>query len=176
MSRHSNFGNLGRLLKESVSEYGTPFDQRSPVNIFYHSVAIESITSGLIRFRAPTSTSTSKVVLYNYSSVTGTIIEINSGFLDLKDRHKPRYFDCSWLSDFGIEDEKLFVGQENLLEITNIMNTINYEDYQLFAMSLHIITILFGEVIDSWDKDKKNPFAAISKPERLKKFVKKVLG
>ena len=44
----------------------------------------------LIKFRAPISTSTSKVVLFNYSSINGTIIELNSGYVNLDEGDKPK--------------------------------------------------------------------------------------
>ena len=150
-------------------------DQTSDPNRFYHSVSLKSISRTLIRFRAPISTSTSKVILFNYSSINGIIIEIGSGELDIINGTKPKYFDCSWISDFGLEEEQLFIQQNVPLELTNIINITTLEDYQLFVFALNIITTIFGDVNESWGEDKKNPFQAIPKSKSLKKLVKKVL-
>lgn len=129
----------------------------------------------LIKFRGPTSTSTSEIVLFNYSSIDGTIIELNSGYINPIESDKCKYFDCQWISDFGIEEEQLFIQQDAPLEISNIENIISSEEYQLFTFALNIITCVFGEVNGHWSADKKNPFQVVQKPKRLTKLVKKIL-
>ena len=136
---------------------------------------MESISFSLIKFRAPTSTSTSKVVLFNYSSVSGSIVELNGGHVDSIAGDKCNYFDCCWLSDFGVEEEKLFVQQNAYLELSNIENILTFENYQYFTYALNIITCVFGDVNIHWAEDKKNPFLVVLKPKRLQKLVKKVL-
>merc|ERR1712154_408756 len=167
--RHSVFGHLGRLLKEIVCDYGMQCDQKSRARIFYHSVSMKSISTTLIKFRAPISTSTSRMVLFNYSSINGTIIELNPGHLDLIGGGFARYFDCSWISDFGVEEEKLFIGQSNPLELSNIIDMKLNISYQVFVFALNIITTVFGEINESWDREKKNPFEAIPKKKEIKK-------
>jgi len=174
--RHSVFAHLGRLLKEAVVEYGEAIDQKSRVRMFYHSYSLDSVSRSLIKFGAPTSTSSSKVVLYNYGlSTHGTIMELDSGFLDLEQGDKPSYFDMAWLSDMSVEDEKLFIAQLNPLELSNIQNIRSNQNYQLFVIAFNIITTIFGEINESWGKEKKPPFHVLPKQHKLKKLVQKVL-
>ncbi len=43
-----------------------------------------------------------------------------------------------------------------------------FESYQLQVFASNIIAIAFGDVNESWPSDKKNPFTAIPKKQRLK--------
>eukprot|EP01083_Nonionella_stella_P004504 13048_1 len=177
--RHKALAHLGSLLNEVVAEWGTICDE---THVSYHSLSMKSINATLFRFVAPTSTSRSMLVLLNYSSLTlhgkGTMIELRGGKTM---NAKSKCFDCSFVSDFGYEEEELFITSQTPLELCSILDGIRLESYALFVFAFGIITTAFGEVNEHWSEDRHDPLhpsdVALSKDKvkKLKKLSKRML-
>ena len=88
---------------ESVHLFGTKL-RESKIRIFYHGISIVmQFTSTVARFCSPTSTTVALSVAINFAK-NGMILELENN-----DSYHMRFFDCSVLSDFSNEDERLFI-------------------------------------------------------------------
>ena len=97
-----------------------------------------TFSSFLAYFCAPTSTTTMIEVAVNFAKEDGIIIEIQK-----ENTYSPcKYFDCSWLSVFGNEDERLFFGDDKPVKIHSIRNMRNNEDYYHFIHALTLFNFL----------------------------------
>eukprot|EP01084_Bolivina_argentea_P297768 513047_1 len=86
-----------------------------------------------IRLCAPTSTSMQITVAIKFSTERGIVLQFNNGGSDL------RGFDVSWISRYGYEDERVFVGGYYYMRIESVRvrsTKTNYEDiiYALFYL------------------------------------------
>ena len=120
---------------ETVNVYGTNPD-KSRVSVFYHGVSFMYFDSFHTTFYSPTSTTTKIQIAYIFSKDDGIIIE-----LGCSRGHSQKYFNCSFLSAFGNEDERLFIQPYwkkkylQTLSIRNMSTNENYKDH-IQALSL----------------------------------------
>ena len=70
----------------------------------------------LHKFNGPISTSSEYEVALVLTNNNGIILELQDG-TPLSNRSNSMYFDCEWISDFGYEKEKLFIGGKVPLKI-----------------------------------------------------------
>eukprot|EP01084_Bolivina_argentea_P009642 17989_1 len=128
-SKHHNFYYLAKYLKISVQKFGTKIKD-GYVNAFYHGIGEQLlfpqyighsgyVYDGLgISIYCPLSTSSSILVGMNFTNVNnGLIVQFDGGYYE-----NCKYFSVAWLSDFASESEYLFVQNEELLEIIDIID------------------------------------------------------
>ena len=100
-------------------------------------------------FYAPLSTTTSIEVAIAYSNN-----KENDYLLELMDDDTvlgmARYFDCGWISDFGAEAEKLFIGGYKPLKVHTVLDAMLGRNYINYLKALHLIDCLLqGYYFDS---------------------------
>ena len=108
--RNSEYWFQSKLLKETVTYYGTDGDMKhdGEPGPFYSGVnCVLPIPQFEIRLFAPTSTSKQMEVSINFATSNGMIITFNNK--EFPTDHLS-FFDCSWISRFPDEDERLFAG------------------------------------------------------------------
>ena len=107
--RNANFREFGRLLAECVHGFGTKVSADDP-HQYYHGISrVMHFPSTVAQFCSPTSTTGSIAVAINFATAKGMILELES----TGNCFVP-YFNCSIISDFRGEDERLFFqGQQS---------------------------------------------------------------
>eukprot|EP01084_Bolivina_argentea_P054362 99718_1 len=91
-----------KSLTETVDCFGTSL-QESNVNTLYHGVSFLYFDKFIAQFDAPTSTTTKLQVATIFAKNDGLILELSQYSQYL------RYFNCSFISNFANEDERLFI-------------------------------------------------------------------
>eukprot|EP01083_Nonionella_stella_P056511 148770_1 len=135
--RHSNFFHFGRLLRELIECFGKKKYNKNIV--FYHGITDDLMFIESTKyFYAPLSVTTSIEVAIAYSNNNG-----KDYLLELVDDDSvlgmARYFDCSWLSDFGNECEKYFVGGYKPLKIHTVLDAVLGRNYINYLKALYMI-------------------------------------
>ena len=142
-----------KLLRESVELFGTPVSE-SKLSVFYVAISNPIIFDSFsARFCRPTST-TSQLQIVSMCTNNGMILELQAtseiatfyqGLL--------KFFNCSLLSQFGEEDERLFIGGWAPLQFQNIRVVIQKkENYAIFIRAIqHFECVLDGEESDEFD-------------------------
>ena len=83
-----------------------------------------------IRLNSPTSTTKQIEVANRFGGDEGVVIQLNNN--GYQQSHGLRSFNCSWLSDYSGEDERIWIGGEYPIKIETIRtlsNSANYIDY-----------------------------------------------
>eukprot|EP01084_Bolivina_argentea_P127906 226153_1 len=125
--QHEEFYFLGRFLKETVKRFGILADDTfCNIKSFYHGLSEKLVFPKWFRFggiHVPMSTTSSFQVALNFCNVNqGLVMEFyaNTG---------AKCFSMSWLSDYGNENEYLFV--QSYLSQNEFFNIRNVFDCQL---------------------------------------------
>eukprot|EP01084_Bolivina_argentea_P253043 424946_1 len=146
--RNAEYWNWSKLLIETVNCYGEEVEY-SNVSVFYHGVSTVYFDSFVALFNSPTSTTTKLSVATIFAKDDGIVLELtkqqNFG------RSYLRYFNCSYVSCFGYEDERLFIQPPDYyyLEFTSIRNMSTNEIYKDFISSIKLL----DKVIDAQQAD-----------------------
>ena len=90
------------------------------------------------------------MVAYNFSAGSGLVCELKYAFSQFPLRAK--YFDCAPFSDYPNEKECLFIAGIPILQITNIINISNDEDYRKYIEAINVINGIFKGTL-SQNKD-----------------------
>eukprot|EP01084_Bolivina_argentea_P286271 491059_1 len=114
--RNSNYFNWSKLLHQTVNLYGNMlneksfdvFNQKPQISILYHGVSMMYFNSFVSKFFSPTSMTRQFSVATIFASGNGIILEIEQ--CQVTGDCNPFYFNCSLLSCYSSEDERLFVG------------------------------------------------------------------
>ena len=88
-----------------------------------------------IRLCSPTSTSKQLTVAGRFGGDNGIIIRLNNCGYTFG--MKLRSFNCSWLSRFSAEDERLFFGGASRIQIEGIRNIKEKVDYGIYVKALY---------------------------------------
>ena len=145
--RHSEYSNLGRLIRDSVEDYGLSIQDElikskaiSSDLHFYHGFDGHRIVlnTTMIRFCSPISTSRSHQCIQMYIEQgynrSGYILECKeySNYL--------RFFDCNWLSNNSNEEERIFCGGDWPLSINSILDLgVSSYNYRHYIRAINII-------------------------------------
>eukprot|EP01083_Nonionella_stella_P094648 265625_1 len=158
ITRHSNYYYLGRLLRECVRMFGTGTESIWNNNrTFYHGINNKLMVPTTIgcKIYCPFSTSSSWPVGVQFAQNGGLVLEIkpfdkeatnpHSIFsVVLENRRRERndgctFFDCSLVSIFPSEQEKLFIGGIGTLQFTNIVASPSGTSYKLYLEAIDFI-------------------------------------
>eukprot|EP01083_Nonionella_stella_P084152 232891_1 len=136
--RNSEFFNWSKRLRETVECYGTQV-MESKVDVYYHGVSYLLLDSFVSYFCAPTSTTCQICVAITFAKDDGLILDLGM------DEGRLSFFNCSWLSCYGNEDERLFFGGFKPLAVKSVRWMKTNENYKLYIKSF----ALFNYVITS---------------------------
>ena len=129
--RHSHFANFGSLLVETVWQFGVwGGQQKGP--FFCGLGCILNIGSYAITLKGPCSTSTVRTVALNFATKQddeGVIIKLDN---DTPVANLQRLFDCSWISNYWEESERLWIACPGdfalrMVSIVVVRSAKNYE-------------------------------------------------
>ena len=115
-ARHSNFGHFGRLLVETVLDFGINGRDESGPYFCGINCAL-NIGSYAIRLMGPCSTTTQRSVALNFAKSDGIILRINN---NQKESKNQCFFDCSCISNYFEESERLWIAGKKPLKIESI--------------------------------------------------------
>eukprot|EP01084_Bolivina_argentea_P146171 256029_1 len=144
---HSSYYYLGKYLKESTHKFGTSIYKGYP-KIFYHGIG-ELLTFPRyiddICICCPLSTSTKFEVATNFTNQNNGLIVQFGDFYGYSSS-SPKYFALAWLSDYGNENEHLFIqnSPNYKLSIDNIVNASTGCEHKILITALRIIDCAFG--------------------------------
>eukprot|EP01084_Bolivina_argentea_P278504 475815_1 len=129
MKNNAEYAHWSKLLIETVNVFGFKMKD-SKIKIFYHGIDNLLIFSSFVTvFNSPTSTTTQ-------ISVAGIFADANGAILELRKQHQYlRYFNCSWLSSYSAEDERLFCCapyDNRQLRFVSIRSVKYKENYEMF--------------------------------------------
>eukprot|EP01084_Bolivina_argentea_P249499 417701_1 len=112
-SRHSKFYHFAKILKETVEVFGTQYIDGN-VDRVYHGISGQMIIPGFqCKIFGPLSTTIVKTVAEHFAFGDGLVLELVPS-VHLK------FFDCRPISDFSWEQEYLFIGGLESLNIQMI--------------------------------------------------------
>merc|ERR1712003_4826 len=94
-----------------------------------------------IRLNGPTSTSVHGEVAMRFGGVKGMIIQLNN---DKGIARFERHFDCSWLSDFPEESERLWMGGRFPLKLETVRVVETQNNYQRFLRAFHLFDLMLS--------------------------------
>ena len=170
--RHSKFAHFGRLLTELVLDFGVNgvrwteekqmerFDfERGP---FYCGMnKVLNVESFAICLKGPCSTSVLRIVALNFATEKGVILKINN---DGVHAQRQCFFDCSWISKYPEESERLWIAGQKCLRIESIIivkNNLNYcqmmRTFYLFDAMLSGVNVRGVEI-----KEQRSDFELLS--------------
>ena len=150
--RHSKMANFAKYLFETVHCFGDELSLKQKQ--FYHGIdSIIYFTNCNINFNHPISSSGSIVVTTSYSISSninnknnndGILLRlIKSDCLNEENKmFKLHYFNCSIFSDFSFEDEYLFNGSWNGLQIDSIYHISINRKYKAHLNALRILDLM----------------------------------
>eukprot|EP01084_Bolivina_argentea_P033543 62028_1 len=129
-----------KLLSETVNCFGTRMDE-TKVLILYHGVSMVYFDQFTTTFSSPTSTTTKLQVATIFARNDGIILELKMHRSELVQHPKLRYFNCSFISCFASEDERLFVNPpySYSLEFHSIRNMVTDENYQHYINAINVL-------------------------------------
>eukprot|EP01084_Bolivina_argentea_P008584 16055_1 len=144
-NRHHEFANWAKILRETVECFGNTgkppgYDnwstKRKRNNIcesgpFFCGLSFQMVIPEFnIRLNAPTSTTKQIAVACRFGGDDGITLQLNNnGCLN---SFQLTAWDCSWLSSFNEEDERVWIGGQHPIKvesITLILTSVNYYQY-----------------------------------------------
>ena len=147
--RHSHFAIFGRLLVELVVDFGS-HDRCYHIeeNPFFCGLdRVLNIGSLAVTLNGPCSTSAVGTVALNFATTTGVILKFEN---DAESVRRPKFFDCSWISEYFEESERLFIAGKFSLRIVSIIIVRSAQNYQQMVQALFLFDAMISG-IDLWD-------------------------
>eukprot|EP01084_Bolivina_argentea_P271505 462025_1 len=135
-SKHNNFYHWGKLLKEAVHDFGTRMCDGKMQHL-YHGISQKlqmNIRGTGVQIYCPLSTTSSIVVAYQFATMNGVTVEFSNSVIS-----KAKYFEVSWLSNYGNEAEHLFIQSEHKILISNIIEPKENVEYVNIIKALTVI-------------------------------------
>eukprot|EP01084_Bolivina_argentea_P193196 331485_1 len=145
-NRNREFFHWSKTLIETVNCYGTEIST-SNVSVFYHGVSFMYFPSFVAIFNAPTSTTTKLSVATIFAKHDGIILELTQP----SSKSTIKFFNCSFVSNFGNEEERLFIHPfkgYRTLHFNSIRNVSTDENYKYFIAPLvNFHLMLYGSTV-----------------------------
>eukprot|EP01084_Bolivina_argentea_P062115 113577_1 len=133
-NRNREYWHFSKLIRETVQYFGDKLNDRKDTNPFYCGISFMFIPSFVIRLNSPTSTSKQLSVAYNFADSKGIVIQINNG--SNTESGWLRYFNCSWISSYCDEDERLLCGGYRPLRIESITLVATQQNLFVYCKSM----------------------------------------
>ena len=145
-ARHSKFAHFGRLLVETVRDFGiNGYAEKGP--FFCGLNCPLNIGTYAIRLNGPCSTTTERAVAVNFAKSNGIILSLKN---DTNLGQCEMFFDCSWISNFFEESERLWISGVSPLRIASIVIVRSARNYAKMMRALY----LFDAMISAVDLDR----------------------
>ena len=148
-SRHSKFAHFGRLLVETVLDFGingyvhdeNPSAQTGP---FFCGLNYPlNFGSYAIILSGPCSTSTQRSVALNFAKSKGVIMTLNN---DNGGARNQCFFDCSWISNYFEESERLWIAGARPLRIESVVIVRNARNYRKMMRTFYLFDAMLSGV------------------------------
>eukprot|EP00485_Elphidium_margaritaceum_P007598 CAMPEP_0202696072 /NCGR_PEP_ID=MMETSP1385-20130828/9441_1 /ASSEMBLY_ACC=CAM_ASM_000861 /TAXON_ID=933848 /ORGANISM="Elphidium margaritaceum" /LENGTH=266 /DNA_ID=CAMNT_0049352175 /DNA_START=16 /DNA_END=816 /DNA_ORIENTATION=- len=151
-SNHSEFAHFGRILNETIQCFGSAFSttRYDGDSVFYRglfgSFALHSMEA---RFFVPTSMTSELSVIsyYCYNAIKSKAKDYDNGLIvgwtATQAHSDTKHFDCSFLSDFSIEAESIFLSARHTMRIDAIYNVKEMQNYQHYLYALNMLKAAF---------------------------------
>ena len=119
---------------EEYINYAKPY--HSITGPFYCGMSVKlNITSFSMRLCSPTSTSKQIAVAAKFSGSKGMVITFDNPREEVQYRHL-RGWDCSWISRFKEEDERLFFGGFYRMQLENVRLVATQQNFTEYIQSI----------------------------------------
>ena len=147
--RHSKFAIFGKLLAELVLVFGKrgtkvhSTDECETGPFFCGLNCILNVGSYAITLRGPCSTSTKREVALNFAKSGGIILHLDNDTLEASQQ---KFFDCSWISNYFEESERLWMAGTMPLRIASIVIVRSAKNYQKIMRTLFLFDALISDV------------------------------
>eukprot|EP01084_Bolivina_argentea_P017237 32200_1 len=156
--RNREFWWFSKTLREAVQFYGgsagdgywegDEWIDKGIKGPFYCGMnVVLNIPEFSIRLSAPTSTSKQIQVAINFAKRNGMTIQVNNN--GASGMEHLRLFDCSWISRYSEEDERLFMGGDRRIRIESIRIIKTKQNFEMFMRALYIFDCMING--SSWD-------------------------
>eukprot|EP01084_Bolivina_argentea_P020494 38111_1 len=137
-NRGNEFWNWSKTLIETVNAFGTMVKD-SNISVFYHGISSPIYFPSLIpTFNSPTSTTPKLSIACQFAKAGGIIVELAK----MENWcHDVKYFNCTFVSCFGNEEERLFIqphDPNHHLQLLSIRNMSTNENYKQFVYAINI--------------------------------------
>eukprot|EP01084_Bolivina_argentea_P121100 214654_1 len=149
-NRHCKYYHFAKALVEAVNAFGLTggflgSDSRNTEQgPFYFGLSEKlCMPSMSIYLKGPCSTSKNIEVCINVSKQAGTIVELQND--QWGQGAKQRFFDCSWMSNYCAENERLFIASTFRLKIQSIILIQTAQNFIQFFRAFH----LFDHMVSS---------------------------
>eukprot|EP01084_Bolivina_argentea_P265262 449553_1 len=141
--RHSKYYHFAKGLVEAVIDFGiSGYKENGP---FYCGLScMLKIPQFAIYLKCPCSTSKSIVTAMNFANRHGMILSLQN---DNGHSRMQYFFDCSWISRFSSENERLFVGGDRRLErlrVESIRSIDTAENFQNFFHCFYVFDMMIS--------------------------------
>jgi len=169
--RNSEFWFQSKLFRESVEIFGSygldsyfsRFEESGP---FFSGVnRVMAIHQFLIRLSCPISTSKQMEVSMNFAKRSGIIITLNN------DGHSNAYltsfFDCSWLSRYPDEDERVLCGGLMPIRVQSIRIMETNQNFENIMHALFVFDTMVNGAYWDPDEDDDKSKMRITKTDRI---------
>eukprot|EP01084_Bolivina_argentea_P025576 47566_1 len=164
-----------KILCETVNSFGIKMKDTN-INIFYHGVSKVYFKDFNAIFSSPTSTTTKLQIANIFTGNEGVILELKKRCDNL------RYFNCSFVSAFGHEKERLFINPPKdtfVLEFNTIRNMSTNENYKDLIDAIKILdNVICGygkqEIFESFSNTSFQKHVSI--PETTQSKILKLLN
>ena len=148
--RKRNYHFLSKGLREIVELYGTKL-QDSKLKNFYTGISCELVFPSFVcRLFGPTSTSAQISVATTFATKKGMLVTLNMNG-DYFSNGSLKYFNCSLLSCYPNEDERLFIGGQYTIKFGNIRTVRNGKNFTKFVKPI----TKFAGVLSGWVEEVK---------------------
>eukprot|EP01084_Bolivina_argentea_P025535 47488_1 len=156
--RHQKYFYFAKGLVEAVNDFGsndapTEVSSQRESGPFYCGLSVVlNVPEFGIYLKCPCSTSKDIEIAINFAKRDGIIVQLQN---DVRyEGAQQRFFDCSFLSKYSEENERLFISGNYRLRIQSIRIIETAENFETFFHAFYIFDhIISGAKCDSLDKD-----------------------
>ena len=153
IDRHREYWNWSKLLNETVQCFGNIVN-KSKIDKYFIITKEQYFDKFMLNFNRPCSMTTNLNISTLYCPDNGIILEMKKTNFYIGELL--RYFDCSLISSFSLESEKLFIGGSQSLQLISIRSLKMNKIYKHFIIPFKY----FQKIIDGkdilqmiWDND-----------------------
>ena len=142
-ARNSRLWWQSKLFKETIEYYGKcPYTNADNKGTYFTGVScVLPITQYDIRLYAPTSTTPQLSVASNFANDYGMIISFSNA---QDSAHLLTFFDCSWISHYPDEDERVFVHGYFPIQVESVRIVENNHLYTSILAALFVLDLTFS--------------------------------
>eukprot|EP01084_Bolivina_argentea_P269000 457044_1 len=147
-NRNREYFNWCKALCETVTCFGTKVND-SNIKSYYHGTSFMYFDQVMFSFNSPTSTTTKLQIATIFAKNNGIILEL-SKYNDVFKHSDTRYFNCSLISAFAYEEERLFIQPHSVfdcLEFCSIRNLATNQNYKTFVEAIKLFETIVSPFI-----------------------------